>query len=664
MKIKLLITLICVLLFAGNSLAQKRRNLDSLYKTIETSADTAKVKKLNLISSALVRDNPDSALSLANRALSISEKINYKKGIGSAMFRLGGAFNIKGQYDLAIRYYEKSLAYFEELNMKADICGVYNGIGNNYSQTGNSKKAEINYQKGYNLAAQEPIEKRSMAICGFGLGLMKLFSKEFDEALKIYQKVLEITEENNYMDLTPMVYQNLSEIYLGLKNYNKAKEFNDKAIEYFKEKNILFALSSGYITRANILQQTGKTQEAIACINKSYEISKELNILPEMMGKAEQVYRIYKENGDYKNALNYHELFVDHKDSIFSNEKAKALIEAETKFKTKQQESELILKQNELEISESRVANRNKLIYFFTAAILLFIAMLFLLYRQSNERKKVNKILTGQKEEIEKQKSLIETKNKDITDSIQYSRQIQQAIIPSINKIQQLLPKSFIIFKPKDIVSGDFYLIEEVVGIIYLAVIDCTGHGVPGAMLSVFADSTIKNSLASNAFRNSPGALLSDLCFQFKTNLQSNNSGANINDGVDMAICAIDIKENKMYFAGARNGLIRIKNNEVIHYPGNRYGISGTNKGNQMFFEDHIIELDKNDSFYLYTDGFADQFGGPKGKKFKQKQLVDELVNMNAIDFAEQKNILEKKYDEWKGNLEQIDDITLIGFKI
>lgn len=665
MKLLKCATFLLLLFSLSNFFAQRKKlNLDSIYKTIEHSADSSKVKKLNTISRAIVTSDPDSSRGLSTRALQIAEKINFKPGIASAYFLLGYVENIKGINDKAIVLFEKSLRIYEELKRRDDISNLYNSIANIYLQIGNKTEAEKNYRKAYEMAKNEPASKYYMAICGVGIAGILHEQKSHQEALKWYLEALENFKAVNFLDYVPMVEQNIAEMYMDINDLNKASEYNDKAVAAFEITQDAYGLSHSYGTKARILQLKGNKNEAILFAKKAYEITVEINALPEIAGQTKTLYVLYKQNGDLKNALFYHEELMRYKDSLSSKDIAQAMAEAETKFYTKQKEAELSEKEKELSISQERVSQRNKLIYVFIAASLLFVSMLLLLYRQSNERKKTNKLLTGQKEEIEKQKTLIEEKNKDITDSIQYSKQIQQAIIPSSQKVKQLLPESFVIFKPKDIVSGDFYLIEEIVGIVYLAVVDCTGHGVPGAMLSVFADSTIKNSLATNGFRNNPGALLSDLCFQFKTNLQSNNSGANVNDGVDMSLCILDKNQKKIFYAGARCGLMRVSNGEVIEYAPNRWGISGTNKGEHMFFAEHEIEMKEGDWFYLHTDGFADQFGGPKGKKYKQKQLHALLEKCSGKNGEEQKKIVNSSFEEWKGNLEQIDDITVIGFKI
>jgi serine phosphatase RsbU (regulator of sigma subunit) len=183
-------------------------------------------------------------------------------------------------------------------------------------------------------------------------------------------------------------------------------------------------------------------------------------------------------------------------------------------------------------------------------------------------------------------------------------------------------------------------------------------------MLSVFANSTIKHTIANNEFRDNPAGILSDLCFQFKTNLQSHNASLSINDGVDMGVCIIDKKSGRITFAGAKNPLLLLRNNELIEFTADRWGISGSNKGEQMFFTNHVIDVRPGDKFYLGTDGFADQFGGPKGKKFKQKQLKDLLVNYSGLELEKQAHQLVHDFDLWKGILEQIDDVTLIGFEV
>ncbi len=660
---KTLIFLIVILCVAGYS-QHNKFNTDSIYKLIPGAPDTTKCKKLNFISRQLCQNYPDSAFFLADSAKRLGIRIGFKKGVAYSYFLLGLIVQNNGKFYEAINYYDKALTLYQNLNSKNDLSNVYNCIANVYSQMGNDREAGKNYQIAFDLANKEPKSKYYLAITSFGLALIKSNEKLYEEAIKLNLIALSYFKELGMEEYIPMVMQNTAENYIDLKQYNNAKSYNAQTISSFEAQNNFYGLASAFTTRAKLLELEGNLNLAIDYARKGYDMSVKINALYEMARQSRTVYTLYKSNKDYKNALDFLERHVTYNDTLNSKDRGKAFADAETKFQTKQKEQQLLLKNLELEKSELKVNERNHLIYFFIGAFAVFLALLFMVYRQFNEKKKANVLLINKNEEIEKQKFIIEEKNKDITDSINYSKHIQQAIIPSAEKVKQYLPESFVIFKPKDIVSGDFYLVEEIVGLIYLAVVDCTGHGVPGAMLSVFADSNIKNSIASNNFRENPAAILSDLCYQFKTNLQSRDTTVTVNDGVDMSICIIDKKQNKIYFAGARNGLKLIRNGEFKEYEGNRWGISGSNKTEHLHFTNYIIEIEKGDKFYMSTDGFADQFGGPKGKKFKEKQLHKLLIDAAVVSLAMEKDLLEKQFEEWKGSLEQIDDVTLIGFAI
>jgi serine phosphatase RsbU (regulator of sigma subunit) len=651
------------LFFSFCTFSQKT-NLDSLYKTIESSPDSSKAKKLNGIARTIGPNLPDSAFRLADRARIISERIGFKAGAAKAYFIMGFTTGFTGKNDKVMEYYTRSLALYEELKMKDDIANIYNGMANNYLLHGVKDEAEKCYNKAMDLARQKPESKYYIGILSVGLAHLRSDDKKLDEATRLYEQALNCFREIKNPTYVAMAMINLSGIYMQQNKFAEAKKMNDELIPILEESQDQYALSVAYGSKATILKSEGKIKEAIAYLNKAYDITKRMDNVAGMGSNVHELYEIYKEQKDYKTAIDYLELFMTHKDTLSQRDMTQSYIEAETKFTTDQKEKEIQLKNLQLDKVELEGKRKDHLLYVFIGSSVIFIFFLFVLFRQNAQKKKTNAQLVEQKLAMEKQNALIEEKNKDITDSINYSKHIQQAIIPSPKKVSQLLGESFVIFKPKDIVSGDFYLVEDHVQMIYVAAVDCTGHGVPGAMLSVFADSTIKNSIATNNFRNHPGALLSDLCFQFKSNLQSHNPGTSVNDGVDMSLCIIDKREKKIYFSGARNGLIKVSGGQMTEYHASRWGISGTNKGPQMFFEDHIIDFKEGDWFYIYTDGYADQFGGPKGKKFKHKKMLDLMLENHKLSGSEQKDILENSYESWKGPLEQIDDVTLIGFKL
>jgi serine phosphatase RsbU (regulator of sigma subunit) len=258
--------------------------------------------------------------------------------------------------------------------------------------------------------------------------------------------------------------------------------------------------------------------------------------------------------------------------------------------------------------------------------------------------------------ELEEQKKIIEEKNKEIVDSITYARRIQYALLAHENVLKRNLPGHFVLFRPKDIVSGDFYWASEKNDRFYLAVCDSTGHGVPGAFMSLLNISYLNEAI--NEGINEPNAIFDHV----RNRLIEDISQDGGQDGMDAILLAIDRKSGNIHCAAANNALVIVRNGHIIHYPADKMPIG---KGeNLKAFNLLKLEVSKGDMVYLYTDGFADQFGGPRGKKFKYRHLEEWLVSVAPLPLKEQKEILEKTFLDWKGALEQVDDVSVIGFRI
>ncbi|MGZ4054825.1 MAG: ligand-binding sensor domain-containing protein [Bacteroidia bacterium] len=271
--------------------------------------------------------------------------------------------------------------------------------------------------------------------------------------------------------------------------------------------------------------------------------------------------------------------------------------------------------------------------------------------------------LLEEKEKLQTAYSEIDEKNKDITDSIHYAKRIQQAILPSESLWKQLLPESFILYKPKAIVSGDFYWLEKWGNQTLVGAVDCTGHGVPGAFMSIVGHNILTQAVNVLGL-SKPALILNETNKQLSKKLNQDPDVATVRDGMDIALIAINYPKLKIEFAGANNPLWIIRDNQLIQLAGNKFPI-GVFIGEELQqFTNHEWELQKGDCIYIFTDGYADQFGGPKGKKFKYKQFQELLLNNHQKPFEEQKIILEKTIVDWIGDLEQIDDILVIGIKI
>ncbi len=663
MKIKIFF-FILLISFTKIKGQKKNLNVDSILKKIPTLTDSVKCKAYNSIARYLGSNYPDSAFALADSGLKYAKKSNSYYGEANANFNLGFTSFLKGKYDQCITYFSNSLKIHELLKNKQGICNLYNSMGNVYSTIKNTDLALACYKKANELARQEPVDRTMIALTDNGIGLIFYQKKEYKRSIEVFEEIIKLNEGLNDLYNDGTAAHNITLNYLGLKDYKRASEYNDKAITMFKESKYNYGLAQAYYSRSDINSDQKKYSEAIEDLKFAYKISLERNAWRELSDYSKRLSELYTITKDHYNANIYLNEHIKYYDSLSNDGRKKLLAEADAKYQNHEKEQELILKRAELKNSQLQVSQRNNLIYIFATATIIFVILLFLVYKQFYEKKKANISLTFKNEQIEKQKQIIEVKNKDITDSINYSKYIQQAIIPSVQQVKDILPNSFVIFSPKDIVSGDFYFLETVKGNTYLAVIDCTGHGVPGAMLSVFAHSCIKNIISQNNFEKDPAGILSQICHYFKNNLLSHNKTVSLNDGVDMGICIINKDRDRIYFAGAKNDLIKINSNNIEELAGNRWGISGANSIEQSKFTNHEIIIVPKDKFYLHTDGFIDQFGGPKGKKFKQKKLNEKLVNYSNLEFNLQGDKLAMDFNLWKGDLEQIDDVTLIGFEI
>jgi serine phosphatase RsbU (regulator of sigma subunit) len=265
----------------------------------------------------------------------------------------------------------------------------------------------------------------------------------------------------------------------------------------------------------------------------------------------------------------------------------------------------------------------------------------------------------------------LDEKNKDITASIRYAKRIQDAILPPDEFVKTHLPKTFVLFKPKDIVSGDFYWVNPVLnpdskeptGVLFAAV-DCTGHGVPGAFMSIVGHNLLDQAVSEHGITQ-PAEILNELNKSVSETLRQSNVEDNaVKDGMDIAICRFNRETSVLEYAGAYNPLWHIRNGSLTEYKANKFPIGNLKSGENKKFTNHSIQLEKGDTLYIFSDGFADQFGGPDGKKFKYNALKQLLLESQHLSMEEQGALLENTIEKWRGTLEQVDDILVIGTRL
>jgi len=589
-----------------------------------------------------------------------------RKILARAYCLYGTTYYNFSQYDKAVTFLYKSLPIAEELKLELLQSRIYNYLGIINSDQGNSKKAIYFFRKTYNIAVKlNDLSQQFTSANNIGVD----YNNINVPILGIYYISIceKIAKEHKVLRYLPSIFGNKMESYIRMNDPVKAKQQLDSLYVYFKkteqgrEEQLSFNYFSGqYYAFVN------DHKSAIPFIEKNIKI-----ILPSEMQEYRKNYKIltdcYQAIGDFENAyisiIKYHQ----YSDSLVDSEKMQKNSEIENSYKNFKTEKELeIQKLNN--INKSLQLKRNKAFLILVSSLsLLLIGGIFFFYKLFRDKRKANVLLEEQKSEISHQK-------KEILDSIYYSKRIQEGILPTENELKQKVGEHFVLYRPKDIVSGDFYWASKKANDSFLiACCDCTGHGVPGAFMSLVAYSLL-NKIDENDQHKEPSDILNYLNIELPKFFKKEDPTQQIKDGMDMSLVEINRKNLKLNYSGANNSIYLIRDNVLQVIKADKQPISADIDMRKHVFKTTEIDLKKNDMIVMFTDGYADQFGGPtakvngnlfrQGKKFMYKRLEELLVKHAGSDMAKLKEVLEKAHLEWRGDLEQVDDVCLIGIRI
>ncbi len=646
------------LIFICFSIQAQDRVLDSLQNILSSSIhDTDKVKIILEIVSKTVVNNPSEAIKYADSALSVSQRTGYKKGIGESYIRLASAQITKGAYDLGIKNLISAADIYAKLKPKRKLAQTYNILANAYLGLKDYKKANFYYIKSYEVASSQPIDLSDKAVAAVGIGNSWVKLNELEKGLPYFFEAeklfIELDNKNNlhYVKLF------IGESYLRNKRYNEGKKYVELAYQYFKDKDDDYALGMIHQKYGEFYYHAHLLGEAAINFEKSLAISLNRAAWDDIQENALMLSKVYEAQKNTPKALENYKLYSDYKDSVINKERNEAIANAESKYESNQKEQQLKIKNIELEKSELKINQRNNLIYIFSIALMLFIILLVFSVRQTLLKNKINLNLLEANNRTESQKSIIELKNKEIMDSIMYAKRIQYALLVNQEVINEFVHGNFILFKPKDIVSGDFYWATENNNKFYLAVCDSTGHGVPGAFMSLLNIGFLSEAIKEKGI-SAPHEVLNYV----RTRLISSIGVDGQKDGMDCILMCVDKATRSISYSAANNAPVLISKGRVVELEKDRMSVG---KGeSEDSFTLYQLDYSKGDMLYLYTDGYADQFGGPKGKKFKYKALNELLLKLSDLPMEEQRVKIEAEFDNWKGDLEQVDDVCLIGIKL
>ncbi len=627
------------------------------------------------------------------KSYKICIEINNKKRASKASNNLGTVYSELSNYSEALTWIFKSLKIKEEiekenpgdLQNKKGIGASYNNIANTQVHLGNLDQALGFYLKALEIR-KELNDKKGLAETNNNLGNVYIQNKDYPKALEYYKQALTLKKEIGDKKGIPTTLTNIGTIYEKEKKFDEAIKYHLESLKLYEEVSDKNGCATAFFNIGNTYKLLKKHQESINSFNKSLELARELGLKRKIQECYEGLAEVHSAVNDYNKAYEYHKLYSDIKDSIFNDTKSNQIAELSTKYESEKKEKEIQLLTKQGELQDLQL-NRNKiLIYSFSAGFALILILSIVIYRGYAQKRAANDLLASQNKEISDQKHIIEEKNKDITDSIVYAKRIQEAILPPKAVLDNSLSEHFILFKPKDIVSGDFYWFNETISaesetpIKHIAAVDCTGHGVPGAFMSIIGHTALNQAVNEHG-KTKPSEILEQVNKILSETLRNSQKETDVKDGMDIALCSIDTDQMLLQYSGAFNPLwlIRegIENSDLILEKRAISQLSGlaeikadkqpvgsyVNEGFNSF-TNHEIKLEKGDTFYMFSDGYCDQFGGEKGKKFMPKQLKELLLGIQDKPMKEQKNILNERIEQWRGSLEQIDDILVIGIRV
>ncbi|HLP12862.1 MAG TPA: SpoIIE family protein phosphatase [Flavobacteriales bacterium] len=647
----------------------RAQNVDSLLKILPQAKDTNRVIILDAISNEYNNRDNQKSIDYAIEAYEYAKKINNKKFRGSTSVMLGNAYNSLGDYTTAIKYLIEGMNLYESSKNYKGASRAANALGNLYLGQGNNTKA-LEY---YNIVVRfGKLLKADYTISLGYMGVSSVYSNtgELDKALEFVNKAISgfTMVKRDFETLACII--NKATILNSLKRDREAYDVYMGVLPTIEKMNDKYFLSNVYLNLGTTLINLGKSKEGLPYLRKALVVNKELKAYANEVTIFKAMAKAFQDMRKMDSAYFYLDKCVVLKDSLYKMENQQQINELETKYQMDKKNSQLKEKEAQLvaQVAQSKLKDaqqaaddaRNGLFRNVLIVILLSaVVVLFFVYRSNIHKKKAYK-------EVSLQKSIVEQKNTEILDSIEYARRIQRTLLASDTFLKKQLNDHFILYKPKDIVSGDFYWASEIIDTngkrnFMMCTADCTGHGVPGAFMSLLCISFL-NEITRNGNIIQPNEVFTKLKQEIVLSLNPDEA-VHTRDGMDAVLCRFDFDNLQLEMACANNPVLIVRNHEVIEIKPDKNPI-GKNERTGYDYTLHKVALQKGDQVYTFTDGYADQFGGESGKKFKYRQFKEMIFANRLLSMSEQKTKLEAVIEKWKGNLEQLDDILVIGIRV
>lgn len=653
-------------------------------------------------------------------ALKIRRELGELDKIAEVLNNIGGYYSSKSDFANAIEYYNQTLEIRRQSGEKRGIGIVLNNLGNQYLQLGDHEKAIEHYREASEIFKEIKFDRgRAATLTGMAVIYENLL--QYNSALEVYKEVLEIRKQEKddyelantlsnigvtyahmYNDSLERIFgpgyedsvlvsknkpnletgrlsisynlqaldkrkaigdnaglsitlANLGNMYLYHGNYDEAKFYFNQWMalpEEVTDDDTKFAIQVGL---GKMEKFQGNYNTARVYFELSLRIAERINKKLHIRQATQNLSEIYEKEGNYEMAHYYFKRYHQVYDTLNQERTRDMISEMQVKYESEAKEKENELLRKDQLINETKLKNSRRALAAAIIVVLIFVGLIIQLIRQNAFKRKANL-------ELARKNRLITEQTKEITDSIQYASRIQNAILPPDDYIRKLLPDHFLIYRPRDIVSGDYYWMTEKNGKIITMVADCTGHGVPGAFMSMLGVAFL-NEIISKHENPKVDLILNELRAQVIKSLHQTGREGENQDGMDVSLYIIDIETLELEYAGANNPLIVFRGDEMIELRGDKMPI-GIHTNADKPFTKLNLKLMKGDMLYTFSDGYPDQFGGPSGKKYMIKRFRELLSQNHSKAPSEQKIILEKTLDDWMHNSNQIDDIIVMGVRI
>ncbi len=672
-----LFTLAFILILpSGGKLGAQTHKIDSLRHALATEKqDTTRYNILMALGDKYQNKNPDTATIYYTQAAAIAGSIKDNIRKGNAIQEIGWESILLGKNKTAdsILHFALQLAEtssdIKAQKLKAAVLG---NIGSVYYYESNYPQALDYFFKALKMS-QELGDKNGQASNLGNIGNVYESESNYPQALDYDFKALKMEEDMGNKEGQASDLGNIGIVYHDESNYPQALDYDFKALKMDEEMGNKNGQAINLGNIGILYARTGKFKYAEDYLKQAIALDSNIGDKKDMQTFEFDISKLYDTTRRYQLALEWFKKASILKDTLFNIDKEKAITRKAMTFQFEHQQDSTKAAQDKIDaIAASDKKRQNVITAAVSVGLILVLIFSVLLFNRFRLTQKQKKLIEKQKEEVEKQKDevekknavietqkkLVEEKNKDILDSITYAKRLQDAILPPLSIIRKYFSDSFLLYKPKDIVAGDFYWMEKLDDVLLIAACDCTGHGVPGAMVSVVCSNALNRALKEFKIRDT-GKLLDKVR---ELVLDTFGTTGEVKDGMDCSLCAINTKTGETEWSGAYNPLWYIENGELKELAPDKQPIG--KHDNPKPFTTRLINLQKGATLFLFTDGYADQFGGPKGKKFKYKQLEELILAQAAKPMEEQKSILEHEFERWKGEQEQTDDVCVIGIRI